>query len=683
MTQPAPFQNRLAAEKSPYLQQHASNPIDWYPWGEEAFSKAAMENKPIFLSIGYATCHWCHVMEQDSFIKDDIASVLNEHFVAIKVDREERPDVDHIYMKALQAFTGHGGWPLSMLLTPDRQPFWGGTFVPRAQLQHFLQRVATLWQSPEQEKMVSTASAITTQLARPNLVEAVKTWHPQTTLQTFIESCREDFDATDGGFGDAPKFPPSLTLLALMRWHHMNDDCRTWVFQTLDCMARSGLRDHVGGGFHRYATDSAWLIPHFEKMLYDNCLLALCYTEAWGLSGNPDYKYIARETLDYIARDLLLPLGGVASAEDADSENTEGKFYVWHWQELAYILTPPELTWLAQNYHVKPEGNFSFSSHAEELEKAAGMGVIENGNILHRLPKESLRPEDTKLHDVIWEKLRVARKRRVRPLRDHKILTAWNGLALAAFSKAAVVWDDPHYREIAAQISSFIAKHLRNDQGELLRRYCDGESKYRAYLEDYSYLIFGLLEYYQLTLDAGTLDSAAQLQEHQDKLFWDHDHGGYFDSDRHDPHLLFAHKDYFDQATPNANALSVWNLVRLGNKYGNLAWREQASRIIGQALSLYGRYPRGFATLLCGLYAWEYAEDVVVAASTGPVSLTYLRQHQASRFHPSRDFHLPQSDSDVAILQNKRIGDTPGVLYLCRWGTCQSQPITDTLPSIP
>lgn len=616
--------NHLATEISPYLLQHQHNPVWWHPWGQAAFDLAAKENKPVFLSVGYATCHWCHVMEGDSFEKQDVADILNKHFISIKVDREERPDVDAIYMKAVQMLTGRGGWPMSVMMTPDRTPFWGGTFVPRPQFKGLLIEVARLWDSDDRQKLITSAQEITGHLHEAkNLSSSKVTQSRAELLQRSYYEANRSFDEKYGGFGDAPKFPPAMGIMLLLNYAQRSgeDNASRLAYVTLNAMARGGLRDHVGGGFHRYATDEAWLIPHFEKMLYDNGLLSLAYTRAYQISQNMDYESVVHSTLGYVLRDMQHEGGGFYSAEDADSEKTEGKFYVWSAKELREILTAAEYAHIAQLYNVEENGNFSFEQHAIHLEEAAGLKSIHNVNILHvRTDAELPEEKSDNVLAAAFTKLRAVREKRIRPLRDDKIIVAWNGLMISAFSYAGLVFKNQKYIDTARRALDFIRKTMIKD-GKLLRIFREGQTRYAAHAEDYAFLIQGITDFYEATDEKPYLDWALALQKQQDELFMDQESGTYFDTDDSDPTLLMRPRDIVDNATPSANSVSALNLLRLARFNCDFAMEKVAQKVLDNASIDAGRYPRAFPYLLLAI---DYAEANAWVGESCPITKGYL-----------------------------------------------------------
>jgi uncharacterized protein len=564
--------NRLGGELSPYLLQHAQNPVDWFPWGEEGFALARAEQRPIFLSIGYASCHWCHVMAHEAFDDPAIARFLSEHFVSIKVDREERFDLDQIYMEAVQMMTGSGGWPLSVFLTPTGEPFFGGTYWPphaRGNIAGFdqvLGAIADAWQH-RREELVETGRAITQTLQQLAIAPEVSESN-DTPAQEAEASLRRSFDSRWGGFGGAPKFPQPLALRWLLRrWRETNDEALLKIVAlTLDRMADGGLFDHLGGGFHRYCVEDRWLVPHFEKMLYDNALLAVCYLEAWQATGNEHYAQVVRKTLDYLLRDMTDPQGGFYSGEDADSEGQEGKFYLWTPGEIKAVLQPEAARLFCSVYDVNDEGD------------------IEGGCVLKRTrPLETeaklLGHEPTELAavlDAARRELLVARAKRVRPGRDEKILVGWNGLAIDALARAGKALDEPRYTTAAQLAADFLWKHLRRSDGRLLHYWRNGTAKCDAYLDDCASLGNALLTLYENDRSPARLEQAVAVADAIVAEFADKEHGGFFyTGSDHEP-LIVRKKDWLDNPTPSGNGLATMLLLRLqaivgGDVYGSVA----------------------------------------------------------------------------------------------------------------
>lgn len=580
--------NRLIREKSPYLLQHAYNPVDWYPWGDEAFERAKTEDKPVFLSIGYSTCHWCHVMERESFEDPDVAQMMNESVISIKVDREERPDLDHIYMMVCQMLIGSGGWPLNILMTPDKRPYFAATYIPkhtrfgRTGMMDLIPRLAKVW-TEQRDQVIDSAEKIVAAL------KSVDSGGQQgeldaTVLETAYQQLAERFDEKHGGFGEAPKFPTPHNLLFLLRhWKRTGKpEALHMVEETLRAIRRGGIYDHVGFGVHRYSTDQTWLVPHFEKMLYDQALLVMAYVEAYQATGKREYQETAREILSYVLRDMTASEGAFYSAEDADSEGVEGKFYVWSEEEIQNALPPEEADLIVKVFHIEKGGNFM----DESAKRKTGANILHLKKSLSMLAKE-LKTSDQAIRDR-WTSARhrlfSVREKRVHPYKDDKVLTDWNGLMIAALAKASRAFGDLQYAEAAAKAVDFIFKHLRKPDGRLLHRYRDKDAAISGNLDDYAFLIWGLIELYEATFDAGHLKAALDLNEVILKHFWDEKRGGLFFSPDDGEALIVRKKEIYDGAVPSGNAVAMWNMLRLGRSTANTRLEERAADI-GRAFS--------------------------------------------------------------------------------------------------
>lgn len=576
--------NKLLHEKSPYLLQHAYNPVDWYPWGDQAFEKAKKEKKPILLSIGYSTCHWCHVMGHESFEDPEVAELMNEVFVSIKVDREERPDIDKIYMNVCQMLTGSGGWPLTIILTPDKKPFFAGTYFPKTSrfgrigFIDLILRVKNLWKA-ERDKVFSSADQIT--FALHNLTdEAPGELLGIKTLQKTYTQLASQYDPKHGGFGNRPKFPTPHNLIFLLRyWKRTNDkNALMMVEKTLSEMRKGGLFDHIGNGFHRYSTVSHWLVPHFEKMLYDQALLVMAYTEAYQATQKKEYAQTAKEILTYVLRDMEFSEGGFYSAEDADSEGEEGKFYVWSLDEIKEVLKDDELLLVQRVYNVSKKGNY--------IEEATGAKT--GKNILHL--KESLKDIAKELQmnqdelrnklESIRDKLFNKRVNRVHPLKDDKILTDWNGLMIASLAKSSQVFSDPRYINAAKRAADFILSKLRASDGKLLHRFRDGEAEIGAYLSDYAFFIWGLIELYEATFDNAYLKFAIELNNDLIENYWDNNIGGFYFTSNDGEKLLTRPKEIYDGAIPSGNSIALQNMLCLSYITGDHTLEEKAEILI-------------------------------------------------------------------------------------------------------
>jgi uncharacterized protein YyaL (SSP411 family) len=582
--------NRLIHETSPYLLQHARNPVDWYPWGPEALARAAAEDKSIFLSVGYSSCHWCHVMEHESFERDDVAEILNANFVCIKVDREERPDLDDLYMTATQLMTGRGGWPNSLWLMPDGRPWYAGTYFPREDragqpgFKTLLLRLAEVWTTrradvEEQARQLAAAIRRNAEGPGPALTAAATAAE---LLAGALHQFEESYDPQHGGFGGAPKFPPH-TALALML--DLRDDlaarARPLVIGTLDAMRRGGIHDHVGGGFHRYSTDGRWLVPHFEKMLYDNAQLARNYAAASALTGNAVYRATACDTLDWVLRDMTGPEGGFYSALDADSDGEEGRFYVWSHEQILEILGPDDGARFCRAYNISPKGNF----HDEATGRPTGL------NIPHLSDTPDAPEPETRA------RLLEERRKRVWPQLDDKVLTGWNGLMLGAFAFAGKAFGEPRYIAAAERAARFFLTRMMPG-GRLMRVWRNGEARIPAFLEDFAALADGLLDLHEATGQAEWLDAVRRLASDFSGRFVDPQTGGFFSTaDDHDV-LLARGRDTFDQAMPSSTSLAIRVLARLAAHTGDASWRETARRALGAVAPLMQRHPTGAAALI-------------------------------------------------------------------------------------
>jgi len=625
--------NHLIHEKSPYLLQHAYNPVEWYPWGEAAFAKAVAEDKPIFLSIGYATCHWCHVMEHECFEDPEVAKLMNETFVSIKVDREERPDIDQVYMTVCQMLTGAGGWPLTIVMTPDRKPFFAGTFLPkhgrfqRPGMMELIPRIAEMWTESRTE-LESSAAEITAHLARvaspPNGGEL-----GTGVLDEAYRLLATRFDATNGGFGTAPKFPSPHNLVFLLRqWRRTGaPKALEMVRVTLDAMARGGIWDHVGWGFHRYSTDARWLAPHFEKMLYDQADMALAELEAYQATGDPRYAETARRILAYVDRDLGLPGGGFASAEDADSEGVEGKFYLWTLAELKALLTPNELRVAMAAWNVDPGGNFG-----NEI-----TGMADGANILHSTEDDaelarSLKLSEGQVSELLESarlRLLAARSRRPRPLLDDKVLTDWNGLMIAAFARAGRVLGDPALTGRAARAARFLASTLHDPQGRLLHRWRDGQAAIPAMLDDHVFLALGLLELYEATPEPHWLTGALEVAREADTRF-SVPGGGLAMTSPDAETLLVRPQESHDGAMPSGASVALGLFLRLGRLSGDERWPQRADRLIHAMAGEVQRAPAGHTAFLAAL-STLYAPTWEIVVAGDPADPATIRLLDAAR----------------------------------------------------
>ena len=645
--------NRLINESSPYLLQHATNPVDWYPWGKDAFEKARRENKPIFLSIGYSTCHWCHVMEHESFSDEEVAALLNKYFVSIKVDREERPDIDQVYMAVTQTMTGRGGWPNTVFLTPDKKPFFAGTYFPKETrwglpgLMELLPKVAAIWQN-DRENVLKSAQQITDLLAakdKPNPGNS-----PDKSLLDKTRNLLADvYDPEYGGFGQAPKFPTPHILTFLLRRYHHNEDTQAlaMVEKTLTRMRLGGIYDHIGFGFHRYSTDGQWLVPHFEKMLYDQALLAMAYTEAYQATGKKFYARTVREILAYILRDMTSNEGGFYSAEDADSERVEGKFYLWTLPQIQKILGKKETETFKKIYTLDTNGNFTSREEAQ----AAGSNILHLKKALPDLAGELGVPEKQlrRRLAINREKLFKVRNKRVHPFKDDKILTDWNGLMIAALARAGQVLNEPRYTADAVRAADFIMLRLRDNNGRLVKRYRKGTAGLPAHLDDYAFVVWGFLELYEATLKAIYLQEAIRLNDQMIKHFWDQQSGGLFMTADDSEKLLIRNKEIYDGAIPSGNSVAALNLLRLGHITGREDYLKKAEEISRAFSESVNRYPAGHAHLMMALdYALNPNYEVVIVGQPAAKDTRAMLLALRRPFLPGKVVLLRPADKKAA-----------------------------------
>ncbi|MFO7974618.1 MAG: thioredoxin domain-containing protein [Candidatus Hydrogenedentota bacterium] len=680
--------NRLIGATSPYLLQHAHNPVDWYPWGEEALTKAKDEHKPIFLSIGYAACHWCHVMEHESFEDEDLAAYLNEHFIPIKVDREERPDIDNIYMTATQLMTGSGGWPMSVFLTPDLKPFYAGTYFPprnmmgRPGFKTVLESIADAWDSRHDEVLESAEKL--TLYVRENAEMRAGTPNAPTSalVANATGKLLEAFDDKQGGFGPAPKFPPHAALELLFRHYHVSGDTRARdaALFTLRKMAGGGICDHIGGGFHRYAVDAEWLVPHFEKMLYDNAQLAPLYLNAYQVTRDPFYRRIAEETFAYILRDMTSPQGGFYSSQDADSEGQEGKFYLWTYAETVDLLGEENAHLFNAYYNVRPEGNFS--SHEDYHAGHNILHVTENSEDFGRKHGMSVKELDHKLA-AMRKTLLEARAKRARPGLDDKILTSWNALTISAFAQGHQVLGAQRLRRAAENAAEFILTHMK-DGATLLRSYRNGESRYEGYLDDYAFFIVALLDLYEAVFDVGWLDAARELADAMLANFWDREEGGFFFTSPRHKHLIARAKPAFDGAEPSGNAMATLGLLRLAKFTGLSEYFEKAERVLRINHALLETAPRAQQKMLCAAdFYLNSPKEIAIAGQRGAHDVRALLTALHRRYIPNKVVAFIDPDGpDAQSLQDKvplLNAKTPvkgkAAAYVCKDFTCL-EPVT-------
>lgn len=656
--------NRLSTERSPYLLQHAENPVDWRPWGPEVFEEAKRTDKPVLLSIGYSTCHWCHVMAHESFEDETVAQAVNAAFLPVKVDREERPDVDAVYMAACLAMNGSGGWPLTVLLTPDQKPFWAGTYLPKDQLLHLLRKAARLWRE-DRAGVLATGDTLTAHLQQEG--QARPGTPSRELVRQAVSQFAQSYDERWGGFGAPPKFPTPHNLIFLLRYAQLakEEHAREMALHTLNNMYRGGLFDHVGGGFSRYSTDQHWLVPHFEKMLYDNALLALAYTEAFQHTRCPIYGEITRRTLDYVLRELSGPQGGFCCGQDADSDGVEGKYYALTPDELAQALGGVDGLRFCQWYGITPEGNFE-------------------GKSIPNLLGQSQFDQDPEDMAALREQMYAYRLSRTALHRDDKVLTAWNGLVMAALARAGLVLDEPWYLDAARQTAEFLAEKLTTSDGRLLACWRDGDAAHPGKLDDYAFLAYGLLELYSATFDASYLTRAVGLADCLLKLFFDGERGGFYPYASDGEQLLTRTKEAYDGAMPSGNSIAALVLFRLSRLTGEMRWREAADLQLSWLAGAAEGYPAGhsFAMLACLEELWPTAELVITAQKPPEELRGFLRE--APRLGLTVLVKTQENAGTLAALapftKDYPIPAQGARYYLCQGGAC-AQPV-DSIPEL-
>ena len=674
--------NRLIKEKSPYLLQHAYNPVDWYAWGPEAFAAAKKSDKPIFLSIGYSTCHWCHVMEHESFEDKEVAQLMNEAFISIKVDREERPDIDSLYMTVAQLLTGRGGWPLTIIMTPEKKPFFAATYIPKYSRQgamgmmDLIPAVKETWETKRAE-IDSATVEILAALTSAHETDLSGDARGEKELDLAYEQLESSYEPEFGGFGSAPKFPTPHNLSFLLRyWKRTgNDKALEMVEKTLKQMRRGGIYDHVGFGFHRYSTDREWLVPHFEKMLYDQAMISFVYLEAFQITGKREYAQTAEEIFEYVLRDMNSPEGGFYSAEDADSEGEEGKFYLWKKEEIEKILGS-EATAVIDLFNVSTEGNF----HEEAT------GIRHGTNILHL--KESLSeradPKLRELWDISRKRLFEVREKRIHPLKDDKVLTDWNGLMIASLARAAQVLGHVEYREAARRAADFILSEMKSNDHRLLHRYREGEAAIKGKLNDYTFFIAGLIELYQATFEQTYLAAAVQIAESMIEYFWDDEDGGFYLTPDDGEKLLSRPKDTYDGAIPSGNSVAMEVLVKLSRLTGRTELEERAvalSRSFSKTLVKYPSvhtYMMGAVDFLVGP-----SFEIVLVGDPEAEDTQRLYRELMSRYLPNKVVLFKPADdrrhpiSDLAPYTESMTSlDGKATVYVCTNFACEL-PTTD------
>lgn len=682
------FKNRLSNEKSPYLLQHAGNPVAWYPWGNEAFNKAREEDKPVFLSIGYSTCHWCHVMEHESFEDEETAKLLNDAFVCVKVDREERPDIDNIYMTVCQILTGSGGWPLTIVMTPDKRPFFAGTYIPkenkwgRTGLLDLIPKIKKIWtesrndvhKSAEEIIYLINKYAIGTTGDSGKLDEDV--------LKKAYNYLKANYDKKHGGFSGAPKFPSPHNLLFLLRYQlRFNEtDALDMILNTLKKMRMGGIFDHVGFGFHRYSTDPMWLVPHFEKMLYDQALLAFAYTEAYQASKDNFFAKTACEILDYVLRDMTSPEGAFYSAEDADSEGVEGKFYLWKQNEIESLLNLEDKILAIKIFNINSEGNFHV-----EFGQEKGSNILYIKNDINKIAEETGLPvkELAERIEVIRKKLFLERAKRIHPHKDDKILTDWNGLMIAALATAGRALDSPEYTNAAIKAAGFIRQNLLQSGNRLLHRYREGEAAITGNLDDYAFFTWGLIELYHTTQNAEYLKQAIEVKESMMLHFTDENNESFYFTPNDGEDQIVRTKIFFDSAVPSGNSIAFYNLIRLSRITGDSRWEDRANKLSLYASSGINQSPAGHTMFLAGLdMAMNESLDIVIAGDSNDNAVKEMLSVINGQYlpditvivHPAEDKSLIAELAQHIKSQTKINGKATA--YVCRNFSC-SQPTND------
>ncbi|GGH78654.1 uncharacterized protein YyaL (SSP411 family) [Pullulanibacillus pueri] len=659
--------NRLAQEKSPYLLQHQNNPVDWYPWGDEAFEKARKENKPIFLSIGYSTCHWCHVFAHESFEDEEVAGLLNTYFVSIKVDREERPDIDSVYMTVCQALTGQGGWPLSIFMTPDQKPFFAGTYFPKESRYgqpgfiDVLKSISTQYQK-DKEKLTAAGQEIVKALAGHRAPSAA--FNPE-LVEECIEDFKKSFDPEYGGFGTEPKFPAPHQLLFLLRYAHWKQDSQVlnMVEKTLEGMAEGGIHDHIGGGFARYSVDSEWLVPHFEKMLYDQAMLMIAYSEAYQVTQNPDYQKIVDGIFTYLIREMRDEKGGFYSAEDADSEGVEGKFYVWDPDEVITLLGDQEGERFCIAYDITEEGNFEGKNIPNLIGRDIRRLAEDQG-----LTLKEFHAELEKNRHILLQ----ARSQRVRPHRDDKILTSWNGLIIAALATAARIFQEEHYLKAAEEAFTFIKETMVSD-GRLMARYREGEIKHTGFLDDYAYLLWACDALYEATFDVDYLRVMENLADQTVTYFWDEEGFGFYLNDKTES-LVFRPKDLYDGALPSGNSIAALMLFKLARRTGNIDFEMYVDKMLQNLGKEVEHYPMGHSALLTSfLLTHMPTKELVILAAQQDVAKEAAEKCLVD-FHPDVFMVAGTTDQLTGVAsfttEFKLLNDKV-TYYLCENFSCQ------------
>ena len=678
--------NRLVFEKSPYLLQHAANPVDWYPWSQVAFERAKKEDKPIFLSIGYTTCHWCHVMERESFEDQEVADLLNKYFICIKVDREERPDIDQVYMTVTQAMTGSGGWPMTVVMTPEKKPYFAGTYFPkkgrlgRAGLMEMLPTLGQAWQA-QRPKVVEVSDQIIDTLKQLTAGTPGKNLDGE-MLDNAFQQLNSRYDSARGGFSQTRKFPVPHNLMFLLRYWKRTGKPKAlrMVEKTLVEMRLGGMYDHLGFGTHRYSSDPEWVAPHFEKMLYDQSLLAMANIEAWQATGQEFYAVTAREIFTYVLRDMTSAEGGFYSAEDADSEGEEGKFYLWTPAEVINILGLEEGQFFNQVFNIVEKGNFK----EEASGKNTGRSIVH----LQQIPSEiatELKISETNLRNRIKplrNQLFQVRKKRIRPQKDDKILTDWNGLMIASLAMGGRILAEPEYTKAATKAADFVLNQLRQENGRLLKRYRQGEAGLPAHLEDYAFMVWGLIELYQSNLDLYYLEQAIELNELMLKHFWDQQNGGLFLTADDSEKLLVRSKEIYDGAIPSGNSVATLNLLRLGRMTARIDYLHKADEVFKAFSGSVAQGPSGHSFLMMALeFARDSSFEVVITGSSENRDVQQMIAALWRPFLPNKVVLFRPEEEDIRLTQlapyteNQVPSERRATAYVCRNFSCQ-QPTT-------
>lgn len=666
--------NKLINEKSPYLLQHAYNPVDWYSWSDEAFEKAKNENKPIFLSIGYSTCHWCHVMERESFEDEEVANYLNKYFITIKVDREERPDIDNIYMTFCQATMGQGGWPLSVFITPDKEPFYAGTYFPKySRYGHpgFMDLLSTIKEKWDTDKdtIINSASEMAEMINSIYLDSEEEDIDNEIVNKAYSYFIR-NYDTVYGGFGSAPKFPTPHNLLFLLRYYQISNNSTSleMVEKTLIQMYKGGIFDHIGYGFSRYSTDKKWLVPHFEKMLYDNALLLMCYVECFQLTKKKIYKEISEKIIEYIIRDMTMPEGGFYCAEDADSEGVEGKYYVWGVNEIIDLLGNEDGKLFCKYYDITKKGNFEGNNIPNLIN--TNLDEIENNEELKR-----------KL-EIIREKLFNYRNNRIKPHKDDKILTSWNGLMIVALAKAGRILNNQVYLDYAKKSLEFIESNLvRNSDNRLLSRYRDGEAKNLAFIDDYAFLIWAYIELYEATFEPKYIKNAINYSNDMIKIFWDEDYAGFFMYGNDSEQLISRPKEIYDGAIPSGNSVASYALLRLSRITGEKEYEDKIIKLFRYFGSKINETPMVYSFMLISkMFADNPTKEVVLTSRTNDGDLNSYINIINNEYLPFSIVIVNTEDKNISsinrFVRNQTTIDGKATAYVCQNYTCQ-KPVND------